>query len=406
MIFRISSKLARKVKYSPNEIIPVDDYPLADWSAHLFIAQRNQYVILTNTASLYSVVLLGAGISDCNLFIKRAIGCIREAMEADELAQPFHRHVVPHAGSFQFSKALNRSVTGSMNDLIFHAKSWLIERGCSPFDAGFKLNDMPCSMLDYRVPREAIRSLADSHQKAKPRTAGARDDTDRKTSAELPVADQTNARGRVRIAGKAKAFSAKRPTAKGIAGERVYQFKISLVGAAPPIWRRIQIFDCTLDQLHGHIQTAMGWHNCHLHQFDIKGVCHGDPSLLEGDFNCVDSTQTMVSGVLPKSGKRFGFRYMYDFGDSWKHEILFEGCLAPTNGKRYPLCLEGERACPLEDVGGVWGYQNFLAAIANPNHEEHEDFLEWCGGEFSPEDFDPAAATKKMKRGLPNWRER
>lgn len=189
--------------------------------------------------------------------------------------------------------------------------------------------------------------------------------------------------------------------------DTVYQFKITLLGAKPPIWRRIQVKDCTLDKLHEHIQTAMGWTNSHLHQFDIKGERYGDPELLDDgfeDFECVDSTKTNLSQILPKTGKRFAFKYEYDFGDGWEHEVLFEGSPPVDPKAKYPLCLEGERACPPEDCGGVWGYGDFLEAISNPKHEEHENMLEWIGGRFDSEDFDPKQATKEMKKGLPDWR--
>jgi hypothetical protein len=71
---------------------------------------------------------------------------------------------------------------------------------------------------------------------------------------------------------------------------------------------------------------------------------------------------------------------------------------------KYPLCLEGARACPPEDCGGIWGYADFVDAIQNPDHEQHEELLEWVGGRFDPERFDPAKATKAMRKGLPDWR--
>jgi hypothetical protein len=183
----------------------------------------------------------------------------------------------------------------------------------------------------------------------------------------------------------------------------LFQFKIALLGIKPPIWRRIQVHDCTLDKLHEHIQTAMGWTNSHLHIFDIKGKSYGDPDLLEDEFEYTDSTTTMLSGVLPKTRKRLAIKYSYDFGDSWEHEVLFEGCPPMEKNAKYPVCLEGERACPPEDVGGVWGYQEFLAAIADPKHEQHRELLRWCG-KFSPDKFDAEEATKAMKKGLPDWR--
>jgi len=191
------------------------------------------------------------------------------------------------------------------------------------------------------------------------------------------------------------------------ASERLYQFKITLLETRSPIWRRIQVKNCTLDKLHEHIQTSMGWTNSHLHQFKIDGQLYGDPMLMEKNMelmNYKDSTTTRISNILPKTGKRFRFEYEYDFGDGWQHEILFEGCLRAEQGKRYPVCIEGARACPPEDVGGVWGYQGFLEAIADPEHEEHNQFLNWVGGAFDPEVFDPVMATREMWRGIFDWR--
>lgn len=191
------------------------------------------------------------------------------------------------------------------------------------------------------------------------------------------------------------------------ASERLYQFKITLLESQPPIWRRIQVKDSSLDKLHERIQTAMGWTNSHLHQFEIDGERWGDPELLDDgfeDFECVDSTVTKISKIVPKDGKRFQFLYEYDFGDGWEHEVLFEGCLKAEKGGRYPVCVEGERNCPPEDVGGVWGYAEFLEVIANPKHEEHERMLEWAG-DFDPEEFDAGETTKAMRRGLPDWRQ-
>jgi len=192
------------------------------------------------------------------------------------------------------------------------------------------------------------------------------------------------------------------------ASERLYQFKITLKDIKPPIWRRIQVKDCCLDKLHEHIQTSMGWTNSHLHQFKINGVIYGDPQLLyeswEDEMRPVNSLRTRVSAVIPEDGKRFTFDYEYDFGDGWEHEVLFEGCLCAEKGVRYPLCVEGERACPPEDVGGTYGYQEYLEAMADPEHEEHESWMEWRGP-FDPEAFDAKTATREMRRGLPNWRE-
>lgn len=196
-------------------------------------------------------------------------------------------------------------------------------------------------------------------------------------------------------------------SAPALATGEVYQFKITLQDTQPPIWRRIQVGDCTLDQLHEYIQTAMGWTNSHLNQFRINGTLYGDPMLMEETFEELafkDSTTTRLSDILPAGEARFRFEYEYDFGDGWQHEVLLERRMPAVPGTRYPLCLDGARACPPEDVGGVWGYADFLVAIADPENERHEELRQWVGRKFDPEAFNAVGATRRMKRGLPDWR--
>ena len=182
----------------------------------------------------------------------------------------------------------------------------------------------------------------------------------------------------------------------------LYQFKITLLDIQPAIWRRIQVPDCTLTDLHQYIQSAFGWWDYHLHQFEIDGVQYSQPAPDGDDFDLdfEDETQVVLSKLLPKSAKRTRWIYEYDFGDGWRHEVLFEG-FPPSDPKaKYPLCLEGERACPPEDCGGPGGYVDYLAAIADPKHEQHEEMLEWRGA-FDPEAFDAEWATKEMRKLKP-----
>ncbi|MBA3483184.1 MAG: hypothetical protein H0T51_15355 [Pirellulales bacterium] len=161
MIFRLSQKLQLKIKAGPLATKPLNANPYADWSSHVFTADRAQYIILTNTRSLYSCVLHGRGVSDDDAFIKRAFSNIREFMEYDGQSFAYMKFVAPETGVISFAKAFDRSVTGSMNDMIQCAKIWLIEEDLSPFDVGFKLNDMPMSALKYSKPREVFKSLGD-----------------------------------------------------------------------------------------------------------------------------------------------------------------------------------------------------------------------------------------------------
>ena len=165
-----------------------------------------------------------------------------------------------------------------------------------------------------------------------------------------------------------------------------YQIRISLDGVHPPVWRRIALpGSTTLSQLHTVIQVVMGWEDAHLHEFTIAGKRYGDPR--QAEFNEVgfaDETRHRLHDLFPGPGGRF--KYLYDFGDSWSHTLVIEKVLPPEGGTGGPVCLAGARACPPEDVGGVWGYEAYLEALRDPGHPDHEDLLAWRG-EFDPEAF-------------------
>lgn len=193
----------------------------------------------------------------------------------------------------------------------------------------------------------------------------------------------------------------RRPKNAPIDPETVYQFKITLVGYKPDIWRRIQTLDCTLDDLHWIVQAVMGWEADHLHLFRIRLTDFGDPEILQDPLGAAplqDSLTAWLSEILAKRSKGFRFLYEYDFGDSWLHEIKFEGWLPAEKGKHYPLCIAGERQGPPEDIGGVWGYAELVEAIKDPSHERHEEFIEWIPDDFDPEAFDAGAVNKALER--------
>jgi hypothetical protein len=179
--------------------------------------------------------------------------------------------------------------------------------------------------------------------------------------------------------------------------DTVFQIKITPRGIDPPIWRRIQTMDCTLGELHGIIQVAMGWEFEHLYRFNIGGVEYADLGMASFD-DVEDACDTRLSEVLPTSNRRPRFEYEYDFGDQWIHQLIVEERLSPETGVKYPLCVAGQRACPPEDCGGPWGYPEFVEEISNPAHPRHREMLEWVGGEFDPERFDRGTVNRELRR--------
>lgn len=175
----------------------------------------------------------------------------------------------------------------------------------------------------------------------------------------------------------------------------VLQFKITLQETAPSIWRRIQISDlCSFWDLHVAIQDAMGWLDYHLHHFEMnhsieKGKQHmgiPDDDGFDDVLNTLPGWDYRVKDYLVINKQ---FIYEYDYGDGWIHLIEFEGEYPKQENIKYPVCLDGERACPPEDVGGIPGYEHFIEVISKPKHPERKEMLEWVGGTYDPNHFDP-----------------
>lgn len=176
---------------------------------------------------------------------------------------------------------------------------------------------------------------------------------------------------------------------------KVYQFKITLEELDPPIWRRIQVPETySFWDLHVAIQDAMGWTDSHLHQFNMINLKTGEEVAIGiPDEEWEDDDETLA-GWDKKIANYFSLKnpaalYIYDFGDNWEHTVVLEAILPRAEKTEYPICLEGERACPPEDCGGAWGYVDMLETISDPDNEEYEDTIEWLGEDFDPEFFDP-----------------
>lgn len=181
------------------------------------------------------------------------------------------------------------------------------------------------------------------------------------------------------------------------------QIRIALDEIEPEVWRRLVVpLNWTLEQLHLAIQAAFNWWNYHLHEFRIGGLRYGDVELLEdgafeGDPRAFDQREVRLRDF---EGPGTAFVYIYDFGDDWRHTVEIEKLLALDIAPKQAICIDGARARPPEDVGGVPGYKRFLAVMADPNDPEHTDTKRWCGGHFDPEWFDLALVDKDVRNAL------
>lgn len=181
-----------------------------------------------------------------------------------------------------------------------------------------------------------------------------------------------------------------------------YQLKVVLSGAKPSIWRRLQVpGNANLGWLHAVLQVAMGWTNSHLHHFLTRDARYSDPRFDQDmDFDVKpnrDETRATLAQVAPAEGARL--RYEYDFGDSWEHKITVEKILPPDPATATSaVCLEGARACPPEDCGGIGGYADLLETLKNPKHPEHQSMKEWLGRPFDAAAFDVAKTNLWLRK--------
>ena len=184
------------------------------------------------------------------------------------------------------------------------------------------------------------------------------------------------------------------PARKPAPPSTVYQLKITLVGISPPIWRRIQVpGTMPLSKLHDVIQTVIGWTDTHLHLFEKHGKYWSEP---DDEFeDRMDEGKVSIGRVLVREGD--SMTYTYDFGDNWRHKILVEKVL-PGGSISRPICLDGRRRRPPEDVGGPSGYEEFLNVTFDPGHEDSEHFREWAGGKFHAEEFNLEAVNNILSR--------
>jgi hypothetical protein len=192
------------------------------------------------------------------------------------------------------------------------------------------------------------------------------------------------------IQGNFPQYGKKKNAPKPAPSTSVFQLKVGLKNAKPPIWRRILVEEnTTLTRLHEIIQIAMGWTDTHLHMFIIDRIFYSPPEK-DADWGSFDSKDEGNFTLRDLGGKiSHGFQYVYDFGDDWMHQITVEKVLPTEEDQDYPVVLTGRRTGPPENIGGIYGYMRALEILQDPLDEEYQELCEWF-----PDDFDPALFRK------------
>jgi hypothetical protein len=182
----------------------------------------------------------------------------------------------------------------------------------------------------------------------------------------------------------------------------IIRLKITLDDVKPKVVRRIEApFALRLDRLHLILQAALGWSNSHLYEIRVADASWGIPDPDWGD-GPLDARKAKLADVVEDAGAKT-LRYLYDFGDGWEHTIKIERLDDPEPGVLYPRLIEAVGRCPPEDIGGPWGYGEFLEALADPKHERHDEMREWAGEDFDPDLLDVGALKANVDMLAKRW---
>ena len=171
----------------------------------------------------------------------------------------------------------------------------------------------------------------------------------------------------------------------------IARVRVSLQEIEPEIWRRVDVpLALSLKSLHEVIQAAFGWLGLHLYEFRIGerrcGIPDPDWQPRRWDDRVRQASSLKLAAIVGRGIDRF--EYVYDFGDDWKHDVTIETTAAGEPDVDYPRFVAGARRAPPEDIGGPFGFFDFLQAVSDPHHPQHRSVIEWHGGPYDPDDID------------------
>lgn len=369
LVVRGTKKLRDRVKGPAAAADEVSTTALGDWFATALF-WKPQVALLVNQRTLLPVFV---ELAPAATLLERVPAAIEAALRRQGVDEAFIAAERAAMGEVRIAPTNDRTIVGVMTEFGLHA-GWVREKGLTDLDA---LSQRLATMLLGPLmkgdgpgsPDRALAALAGG--------AG-------------PLADVIPLHPG--IGDQAPAPSG--PPSPVPAAGAVYQLEVTLAETKPPIWRRVLVDGAsTLDQVHEVVQAAFGWWNYHLHEFEVGDERYGvpdpdyDPAY---DFGppTIDERQVRLDSVAGEGSK---LDYTYDFGDNWRHDIVVEKVLAADAAApvTVPACVDGRRACPPEDCGGAWGYEELLTILADPTHPEHDARREWLGRPFDPAAFDP-----------------
>ena len=357
LVVRCTAKLLRRIKSPPMPSAARSTNRLGDWYATILPLRPAQLVLLVSEATRLPVVLLAREFATLDGRIPLEIARVLHDLGVEPSIRDAELMAMCEIA---FDRTASRSVLGTMNEFTSLLKRIredhpdMTERDMS-LEMGRFLVTIPGH--GYQHPGEFTARYLESPPATLALVPPARKETPMSTT------------------------------------PAIYELKVTLRDSRPPIWRRLRVRnDITLAKLHDLVQDVMGWEDCHMHLFVAGGKNYGANN---PEFPQWENEQTVsLAQVLRKP--KDSLVYEYDFGDGWEHTIVLEQQLEATPGGTYPYVVDGKRACPPEDCGGVGGYRQLLAVLADPKHPQHAEMREWADELFDPDAFNADAFNRQI----------
>lgn len=356
------------------------------WYGHRVTIERRKCVVLMEAASRYGVLFTALTKPDFQRLGERLAarlpGELARIHGDTAIAERLRPVVDRLADPIVTVPGRDRSIQSHINDFVYLVRCWTADNGRLPRDddEAFLAASRPNWMIKMGKahPKGLISAPAFSERWLD--LAGIDPDS---------VPDPID---------PFRSLSARRPS---LTHSGTFQFRIDLLEAQPPIWRRFRVpANLPLEDLHEVIQIVMGWTDSHLHEFIVGEQRYGEASdeWPDPDRAPADEQQFQIDQLVSRPGEHL--EYLYDFGDYWEHRLTLEAVDPPAAHAEPILCLDGARRCPPEDVGGLYGYIEFLEAVHDPTHPDHANMLRWAGGEFNPDDFEIEDINTELARRI------
>lgn len=374
LIVRGTKKLRDRVKTAPKATDgDVSTTVLGDWFATPLM-WKPQAVLLINATTFLPVF---APLAPAAKLLTRIPDAIIEVLEAHGVDSAVITSEAAAMSEVRVAATNSRQVLGVMNELIFHAEHSWEANNADLVAMSLNLADVILGPLEYHTPADELTAVL---ARTTPQPAN---------NEGTPPPQAVSRRPHLTLVPNTPT-----PPPTPDAGGGLCQLKITIEGIAPPIWRRVVVSSSeTLGHLHDVIQAAFGWDNTHLHDFVVGTTRYTVPDG-EDFYSTKDERSITINAAINAGGSVF--RYVYDMGDYWEHLIDIEDL--DNHPDVVPGCVGGARACPPEDCGGVWGYDELLHILAKPDHDEHYERRRWLGRPFDPEAFDPTSFATNLRR--------